>query len=173
MDSHNTSAPIRVGVFDTVAGADWAVNKLLTAEFRKEELAVICSDKFKEHFFQEVPTPETSGSHTIRGTVAGGIVGAAIGGLALAATGLGSGGGTILVAGLALIAGGAFAGSFTGAMVARGLERDLADYYDQAVQQGKILVAVEVHGENNRRRLAEAQHIMAEAGVKPVEVPAG
>jgi hypothetical protein len=72
-----------------------------------------------------------------------------------------------------LIAGGAIAGSFTGAMVARGMERDLADYYDQAVQQGKILVAIEVHGQTSQRRLEQAECILAEAGARPAEVPAG
>ena len=173
MHSHNINMPIRAGVFETVAEADRAVKNLLTAEFQKEELAVICSDKYKEQFFHEVPTPEPSGSHAVRGTVAGGIVGAAVGGLMLAATALGSSGGTLLVGGLALIAGGAIAGSFTGAMVARGMERDLADYYDQAVQQGKILVAVEVYGQDSQRRLEQAERILAEAGAKPVEVATG
>ena len=173
MHSHRPDKPVRVGVFSTVAAADHAVHHLLAAGFRKEELAVICSDKYKEQFFREVPTPGPSGSHTAEGIVAGGVVGAAIGGLMLVASALATGGAALLVAGPALIGGGAITGSFTGAMVARGLEPDVADYYAQAVQVGKILVAVEVHGEGAEPRLAQAERILAEAGAEPVALVHG
>src|SRR5262245_11694078 len=144
MATQTVEKPIRVGVYSTVPQADQAVRNLLAAGFRKDELAVICSDEYKEQFFRNVPTPEPSGSHTPEGIVAGGVIGATIGGLLLAASAIVTGGATLLIAGPALIGGGAIAGSFTGAMVARGLEPDVADYYDQAVKLGKILVAVEV-----------------------------
>jgi len=158
--------PFRVGVFDTVAHADRAVHNLLAAGFRKDQMAVMCSDKYKEQFFQNLPTPEQAGSHTPGGVVVGGVVGATIGGLLLAATALTTGGATLLAAGTVLIGGGAFAGSFTGAMMTRGFENEVVNYYDQAVQRGKILVAVEVEGEGNKARLAEAARILEEAGTE-------
>jgi hypothetical protein len=173
MQGNRTDKPVRVGVFSTVPRADRAVKHLLAAGFSKDELAVICSDKYKEQFFRDVPTPEPAGSHTAEGIVAGGIVGATVGGLVLAVTTLVTGGAALLVAGPALIGGGAITGSFTGAMVARGLEPDFADYYDQAVQLGKILVAVEVHGEDSAARLAQADRILAEAGAEPVALTHG
>jgi hypothetical protein len=165
--------PFRVGVFDTVAHADRAVRNLLAAGFKKSQLAVMCSDKYKEDFFHNLPTPEQAGSHTAGGVMVGGVVGATIGGLLLAATAVTTGGATLLAYGTVLIGGGAFAGSFTGAMMTRGFENEIVNYYDQAVQRGKILVAVEVEGKGKEPRLAEAERILEQAGVEPQALPEG
>jgi hypothetical protein len=45
----------RVGVFDTVAQADRVILGLLGAGFLKDELAVICPAKFRNHFLPEAP----------------------------------------------------------------------------------------------------------------------
>jgi hypothetical protein len=58
-------------------------------------------------------------------------------------------------------------------MMTRGFEKEIADYYEQAVQKGKILVAVEVHGAGEEQRLAKAERILAEAGSEPVALPEG
>ncbi len=167
MATQPVDKPFRVGVFDTVAHADRAVHNLLAAGFSKEQMTVMCSDKYKEQFFDNLPTPEQAGSHTPVAVATGGLIGATIGGLLLAATAISTGGATLLAAGTVLVGGGAIAGSFTGAMATRGFENEVVNYYDQAVQRGKILVAVEVHGEGKEARLAEAEHILAEAGVEP------
>ncbi len=168
MNNQQSNKPIRIGVYSTVAEADRVVSDLLDAGFRKDELAVLCSDQYKEEAFRDLPTPEPSGSHTVAGVLTGGGVGAAIGGMMLAASALVTGGASLLVAGAALVGAGALAGSFTGAMVARGLESDLADYYDQAVRQGKILVAVDLHEAPDPRRLELAEQILGETGRLPV-----
>jgi hypothetical protein len=173
MNKQQNNKPIRVGVYSTIAEADRVVGDLLAAGFRKEELAVLCSDKYKEDFFRDVPTPEPSGSHTVAGVLTGGGVGAAVGGMLLAASALATGGTTLLVAGAALVGAGALAGSFTGAMVARGLESDLADYYDQAVRQGKILVAVDLHDKPDAQRLERAEQILGETGQHAVPLKRG
>jgi len=165
--------PVRVGVYDTVAAADSAVHRLLEDGFSRNELAVICSDKFKEQFFHEVPTPAVPGTYTPEAIVAGGLVGATIGGLALAATALATGGIGVLMAGTALIGGGALAGSFSGAMMTRGFQKEYAHFYDHAVQRGKILVAVEVHGDDSDERLAHAEQILADAGANPLSLEEG
>jgi hypothetical protein len=173
MKTQTTEKPVRVGVFNTVANADKAVRNLLAAGFAREELAVICSDKFKEKHFQDVPTPDPAGTHTAEGIAIGGAVGAAIGGLALAATTIVTGGAALLIAGPALIGGAALTGSFAGAMMTRGFEKEIADYYDQAVRRGQILVAVEVHGEDSAARLTQAERILAEAGAEPIPLSEG
>ncbi len=167
MIQHVVEKPVRVGVCNTVEQAEQAVGRLLQAGFPREQLAVICSHEYKDHFFRAVPTPEPSESHTVAATVAGGIVGAAIGGLALAATPLVAGGAMLLAYGTALIGGGAVVGSFSSAMLSRGVEKENAGFYDQAVQRGKILVAVEIHTHDAAQRLAEAEHILAEVGAHP------
>jgi hypothetical protein len=64
-------------------------------------------------------------------------------------------------------------GGLVGAMMTRGVEKELADYYDQAVQRGKILVAAEDHSEAQRQRLAKAATILSECGSEPVALPEG
>lgn len=164
--------PVRVGVFKTVAGADRAVRGLLQLGFAKEQLSVICSDEYKERFFKDIPTPPVPGSNTVEGIVTGGVIGA-IGGLALAASAMVTGGATLLMTGPLLIAGGALAGTFTGAMATRGFEPEVANYYDQAVRRGDILVGVEYTEDDAALRLSEAERVLAAAGAEPVALPEG
>src|SRR5262245_9416206 len=165
--------PVRVGIFNTIEAAEEAVKRLQAAGLKKEELAVICSDKYKEQFFKDVPTPEPAGMNTRGAVVAGGAVGAAIGGLVMVVSALATGGASLLIAGPAMVGGAALAGSFAGAMLTRGFEKEIANYYDQAVQRGQILVAAEVHGKGHEARLAEAERIIAECGAEPVVLSEG
>lgn len=168
-----TDRPVRVGVFSTVRQAERAVNDLLAAGFTREQLSVLCSDRHKERLFGDLAEPVHGARQTPEAIATGGLIGATLGGLALAATAVVTGGATLLAAGSVLIAGGAIAGSFTGAMATRGFEKEAANYYDSAVQLGKILVAVEVQGDDNEARLAEAERIFAAAGAEPVALVEG
>jgi hypothetical protein len=58
-------------------------------------------------------------------------------------------------------------------MMTRGVEKEAADYYDQAVVAGKILIAVEHHGPQSAIRLQQAEHILHAAGAEPVALPEG
>ena len=60
-----------------------------------------------------------------------------------------------------------------GAMTTRGVENELANYYDQAVTRGKILVAAEAHGDRAAERLARAEEILREAGAEPIHLRKG
>ena len=53
-------------------------------------------------------------------------------------------------------------------MMTRGVEHELADYYDQAVAEGKILVAVDEHGPKAEGHLSQAEQILAESGALPL-----
>jgi hypothetical protein len=59
------------------------------------------------------------------------------------------------------------AGGFIGAMTTRGVTKEMADFYDQAVTRGKILVAIEDEADNTPR-LATAERTFAEAGAEPL-----
>ncbi|MFO0846650.1 MAG: general stress protein [Gemmataceae bacterium] len=170
MSNQAVDTPVRVGVFSTVEDADRVVRRLLAAGFPKDRIEVITSDKHKEHLLRRVPHPHVPGEVTQEAVVAGSAVGATLGGLALAATAFVTGGASLLAAGTVLVGGGALAGTFAGAMMTRGFEKEAANYYDQAVQRGKILVGVEDHRFD---RLAEAEHIFAEAGAEPVPLVEG
>lgn len=165
--------PIRVGVYSTIRAADCAVQNLLKAGFSAEHISVLCSDQSIEAHFRGFEHEEPSGSYTPAAVAVGGAIGAALGGLTILA-------GAITTAGLGLLAAGGIAawaggvvGGLVGAMTTRGVEPEVADFYDQAVTAGKILVAVEDHSEAQRQNLDRAEHIFAECGAEPMALPEG
>lgn len=165
--------PIRVGVFSTIRAADCAVDNLLKEGFTAEQISVVCSDRVKEKHFQQFEHEEPAGTYTPAAVAVGGAIGAALGGLTVIA-------GAVTTAGLGLLAAGGLAawaggivGGLVGAMTTRGVEREVANYYDQAVTAGKILVAAEDHSEAQRQKLERAETILAECGAEPLALPEG
>ena len=55
----------------------------------------------------------------------------------------------------------------------RGVEKELANFYQQSVVAGQILVAAEEHGRQGTAKLAKAAEILAESGAKPLPLPEG
>jgi len=58
-------------------------------------------------------------------------------------------------------------GSFLGAMTSRGVDDEAADFYEQAVEKGKLLVVAEDHSEEANAKLRIAEEILSESGKKP------
>ena len=83
-----------------------------------------------------------------------------------------TGGVPLLIAGAVGLAGGA-AGGFVGAMVSRGNEREVTNFYDQAVRGGQVLVSVEEQGPQASTRLAAADEILGKSAVDTVSLPEG
>ena len=160
--------PIRVGIFTTIRAADCAVDKLLQAGFTRDQISVVCSDQAKEAHFREFEHDEPAGSYTPGAVAAGGAIGAALGGLTVLAGAVTTGGLALLAAGGLAAWTGGVVGGLVGAMMTRGVEHEIADYYDQAVTAGKILVAAEDHSEAQRQSLARAEQILAECGAEPM-----
>jgi len=156
----------RAGAFDTVAEADRAIRRLLAAGFSKDQLAVICPARFRDHFHAETPHADAPTAGAASTLALGGAVGATLGGLALAAATIFTGGVAGVVAAGVFIGGGAIAGGFSNLIVAKGYEQEADDRYKQAIQHGQIVVGVEVHGDDGVGRLAEAQRILDEAGAR-------
>jgi hypothetical protein len=165
--------PVEVGVFDTVERATHAVENLLKVGFTHEEITVVCSDQTKERYFTAFEHQSPAGTHDARATVAGSAIGAIAAGLTVVASAVATGGLAILAAGPMTAAAGGVAGGFIGAMMTRGVEKELANFYQQAVLRGQILVAAEDHGPNANERLTRAARILAEAGAKPVSLKEG
>ncbi|MEX0704270.1 MAG: hypothetical protein WD069_19375 [Planctomycetales bacterium] len=163
--------PVRAGVFAEVAHAVNAVRGLQQAGFTRDEISVICSDETKERHFREFEHQEPAGTFTPTTAAVGGGIGALLGGVT-AAIGLSTAVGAPLVAAGAFFAaaGGGVAGTLIGALMSRGVEKEVADYYDQAVTAGNLLVSVEHY---DPARLAEAERILAEAGSHPLELTEG
>lgn len=165
--------PVRAAVFATIDRADVAVERLLEAGFRREQISVLCSNKAKEaHFGDLAKHQEPAGEHAVESATAGSAFGAALG--TLTSIGLTTAAGiSILAAGPSFIIGGAIAGGLIGAMTTRGEEKEVADFYDQSVSRGRILVAVEDQSENAEEMLTRAERVFESVGADPIPLTDG
>lgn len=170
--AHSHTKPIRAAIFSSMEKADEAVQRLLhDGGFSKDQITVICSDETIERHFQEFEHQQPAGSHTDMAVTAGGAVGLALGGFAALTGVLATGGVGLVVAGGLLTSG--IAGPFVGAMMTRGVEKELADFYNEAVVEGKILVGVEDHSPRRHDALAIAEKIFSQCGAEPFELREG
>ena len=172
--SHNAHehSPLRIGIFSTVSRAERAVEALQAAGFTAAHITVLCSDHTRQEHFAQYEH-QRLGKDTAGVVAAGGAIGAAVGGLAALAASMATAGATLLFAGGIAVWSGGVVGSLIGAMMTRGVEKELADYYEQSVAKGKILVAAESEGPGSAERLAKAEQIFAEIGALPLEIPKG
>lgn len=164
--------PIRVGVYETVAAADQAMENLQAKGFTKEEISVFCSEELQKQHFQPYTDSSDKGAPLATAS-AGGALGATLGGLTAAVGLISTAGIPVVVAGaMAGVLSGSVVGGLAGAMVHRGVEKESADYFDQAVADGKILISVEP-ADGTRERLAEAAAALKEAGAHPISLLEG
>ena len=171
-DTKAVERPVRAAVFSSVDQAREAVESLRENGYSDDEITVVCSDDTKEMYFRELEHQQPAGSNTPLAATVGGIVGATLFGLTTVGVGVATGGIPLLVAGGWGAWTGGVLGGFVGAMVTRGIEKEAANYYDQAVVRGKVLVAVEPTT-TDLRRLQLAERILAAAGAEPVALPEG
>lgn len=164
--------PIRVGIFSSLAEADAVVNELLAAGFTKDTVTVVCSEAAVQRHFAQFEHQDPAGTHTTAAAVTGGIFGATLGGMA-AIAGVATGGISLLMAGGLAVWTGGVVGGLVGAMMTRGIEKELANFYNQAVTEGKILIAAEQPDPGHHAMLEKADAIFARHGVHPVELPEG
>lgn len=167
--------PIRVGVFDEIAEADQVVHELQALGFRAEQITVVCSSEAVQRHFAEFEHQDPAGTYTPKAALLGGACGAGLAGLAATAifAGAATGGlGLLAIGGIALWGGGVV-GGLVGAMMTRGVEKELANFYNQAVQDGKILVAAEQEDPKRHEMLAPAAEIFAAHGSEPLPLPQG
>ena len=163
--------PIEVGVFEDYAAAERAVARLLDAGFDRASISVVCPTCAVGDL-PGVEHVKPAGARTPAAAATGGVVGGILGGLVVA--GIAASGGTaLLVAGPLLASAaavGGVTGAFLGAMSTRGFEPEIANFYDQALEKGQILVAVDTETGPGRARAAEALH---DAGAEPIDLPRG
>ncbi len=165
--------PIRAGIFTTVESADRAVAHLLDAGFQKEEITVICSDESKEQHFGSLRQREGISKTDQQGVGKSGVIGGMLGAL-VSLAGVATTGGLGIVAIGPIFAGG-LTGTLLGIFVGSGVENELARFYDQAVTQGNILVAVDLPDEDAQKagRLKQAARILEESGASPLPLNEG
>lgn len=165
---------IRAGVFHSEPGADRAVTDLLAAGFPKDRISVVSAKPLPPHDEHEsAVTVEPSGSHTWHGVAIGGTVGSVLGAAAASVGVALTGGMGLLVVGplMASATAGGLTGGFIGAMMTRGFEPEVADYYDQALTKGQYLVAVEAAPQGPNLDLAAA--VLEHAGALPMAMHKG
>ncbi|HEX3599863.1 MAG TPA: hypothetical protein VHU84_06945 [Lacipirellulaceae bacterium] len=170
--SANTK-PLEAGVFNSIDDARDAVRGLLAAGFTPANITVVCSDETKERYFSEFEHQDPAGTYTPGAAIAGGTIGALIGGLAVIGSAVATGSLALWAAGPISAWAGGVAGGLVGAMMTRGVEKELANFYQQAVVSGQILVAAEDHGPESAARLSRAAQILGKSGGHPVPLAEG
>ena len=109
--------------------------------------------------------------HRSGAAAAGGAIGAALAGIVVAAGATTGGVAILAVGGLSMLTAGVV-GGLIGAMMTRGVEKEVAEYYSQAVQEGKILVAVDIP-DADPASLARAEQLLSDAGAEPLALQEG
>lgn len=147
-----------VGVFADHMAAERAIADLRDAGFDTNRMGLLM--KNREEAKQ---VSNDTGVHTVEGAVTGGVIGGAIGAL-LAATG------TFIIPGIGpfisggilatAIAGGAV-GVIAGGLVGLGIPHEEAQYYENRVRTGSVLVTVDTQG-----REIEAREILLRNGAE-------
>jgi hypothetical protein len=168
----STDRALEVGVFNSVEEARQAVHGLLDAGFTTDQITVVCSDETKELYFHEFDHQQPAGTHTAKATIAGSTIGAILGGLTVVASAVATGSIALWAAGPITAWAGGVAGGLVGAMMTRGVEKELANFYQQAVIAGQILVSAEAP-HHEERLMKRAAGILADAGARPLPLPKG
>ncbi|WP_205678759.1 general stress protein [Aquisphaera insulae] len=152
-----------VGVFDDRVQADKALDALIKAGFRQDQIGVAMRSDEREIASTGSPGEE---SQATTGALAGAVTGLGLGALA----GLGVLAGVIPVVGPAITAGtlgviltnaaaGAGIAGLIGTLIGAGIPEHEARYYDEEFQAGRTIVTVSADG-----RAAEASSILRQYG---------
>src|SRR4030095_13443903 len=128
--------PVRAAVFATRDAAHKAVDALLAANFTQREITVVSSNETEERAFRAFEHQKPAGANTPVAAAVGGAIGATVCGLTAVAGTAATGGVPLAIAGGWAVMTGGVAGGFLGAMMTRGIEKEAANYYDQAVAGG-------------------------------------
>lgn len=152
------------GFFSTVPAAESAVTNLLAADFSQDQLGIIVPEPMRDEFptrgLNEVEPPADDSPARV---AEGASFGAALGGVALAATALATAGASLIPGALVLVGGGAIAGSISGAIVSSGYRGGIGEYYAQAQDKKKIVIGVHLDDEP-KERYSQAAAILRKAG---------
>jgi hypothetical protein len=166
--------PIRAGLYERLGDANRAVDRLREEGYPASSIIVVCPEALQGEFepVEEVD-PDSASDPAVVGI--GSAIGGALGAAAMAVGVVASGGTGLLVIGP--LFGGALAGGVAGglvsAMVARGFEPGVADFYDQALGEGQIMVAVEESPDAESPSLERASKILRETGARVVPLKKG
>ena len=159
-------------VFKTAPEASNAVDRLLELGIVQENISVLMTDQTRGQSFNvEVNSKAPEGIAT--GGAIGGVLGAIAAGMTAAGTIALTGGAGIIVAGpiAAALAGagaGAGAGGLIGGLIGMGMDENEAKTAEQALDNGSILLSVEVPKEHKDEvsKILELAHIKDDKAVE-------
>lgn len=166
MAGRNTSV---FGIYASREMAENAVDRMLAARFRNEDISVLLQDNVgSKDFAHEKHSKAPEGTAT--GVVAGGIIGGTIGLLAgvgvLAIPGLGPliAAGPMIAA-LSGIGSGGMLGGVIGALVGLGIPEYEAKRYEGRIKAGGILLSVHC---DNAEWISKAKQLLKESGAEDI-----
>ena len=147
-------ANLITGLFDTEAAAEQCVAKLKQMGYGQNEITIIMKDrKTAQEFAHETGSRTMEGVGT--GAAIGGTLGAVLGGLLAVGSVTIPGVGLIAAGSLAAMLAGAGAGGLAGGLLgwltSWGIPEDVAPYYERALSEGGIVVAVSAHPGDEQR----------------------
>jgi hypothetical protein len=161
-------AKLVTGLFKTRSMAERAVENLVDDGYSREDISILMSDATRgREFALQMATKAPEGA------AAGATIGGALGAIAAGLVAMG----IIVVPGLALVAAGpvvatlaglgagAAAGGLTGALIGVGIPEHEAKFYNEAIEQGGILLGVYAHDD----RAAQARRLLEASGAEKVK----
>src|SRR5450432_1269967 len=157
------------GIYQNATQAEHAVDQLMAARFRSDDISVLLPDnKSTKDFAHEKNTKAPEG--TVTGVTAGGAIGgtlgllAGIGALAIPGVGPFIAAGPIMAA-LAGIGVGGAVGGFAGALIGMGIPEYEAKRYEGRIQKGGILLSVHCDTSDQVKR---GKEIMKNTGAEDI-----
>jgi hypothetical protein len=158
MTTLHAQPPIRTGTFNDADHAARAIDALRDAGFPRSQIKVVCSDAEIQQRFSEYVDQQPDGTQT-----AGALNRAGIVFFCLAVVGLGVGLFASLITtliALCVLLGIGLLVTFGSTMMTRANERELSNYYSQAVIPGRILLAVDLPDNSSNERINAAEGII-------------
>jgi hypothetical protein len=165
----NRNLPIRLTVCDTADHAVEIVEQLRVAGFAQEEITVVCSQEVGERKLKPYMHQDPAGAHASDALNIAGLSALGLGAAAVVVGVLTTAGTAVMAIGA--VSGLAIGGTFASLMATRGMEKELADYFDQAISHGKILVGVETTDPTRQHIADEILSQGSETQVLPKESP--
>ncbi len=169
MSTATNTPSIPTAVFRDPDAASRAIDRLREAGFSEQEIKVVTANEAHRHrfrrFVQQLPAGSRIGTALTRAALVAVVLGTLIVGAALA-----------LRSDIALILAGAFAGlvaagTFVAVMMTRGAEGELSDFYDQAVEHDRLVVAVEPREQTSPERIASAVEVLERTADAALDLP--
>jgi len=171
-----------IGLFNTMDDAQRAVHALIDSGFRREGISLVARDERGQPVRQNAvgdteSAAEGAGAGAVGGTVVGGAIGLLIGAGLLTIPGIGPvlaagplaaaiGTATAAAGAGALGAGlGAATGGLVGGLIGAGVPEDEANYYNQSVQRGNVLVSATIDNSS----AASARDLMHRHGAVDID----